>query len=592
MSRRARTTIMTFAALAAAALVAPAARAEHWTVGADLPVERSNAASATLPDGSVLAIGGLALEAPPGVASSVDRFDPATGTWTGVAPMGTARYGPVAVPLADGRVLVAGGLDGILAPIMSAEVYDPATGGWTPTDNDLGTARTDTGLEAGGTLLRDGGVLFAGSADSNAPASTAVDVYDPGTNRFAEVRPMHEARTLPSQTLLADGRVLVAGGYDGDTALAGAEVYDPVQDTWTEVGNAMSVGRGSSLLVTLPNGKALVGGGATSSGGTLVGTTAAELYDPATNRFAPTGTLDGAHIAGVVAPLPDGRVFVAGGATSMSAVPEPDAAEIYDPASGTWTATAPMPTPVMAPAAGVLRDGRVLIAGGYETFTPLEDTQLYTPSTPPGAPRAVTAVAGDGAATVRWSPPEYDGDNPILRYTITASTGQQVTTGDAGTAAGVGGLANGRPVTFTVAATTAFGTGPASAPSAAVTPAGPAAPPAARDTTAPTVRLGGLKRKLTRKALLRGLRLRITPSEPAALAVTLRGARRVKRPRYTVRLASRRFALGAARRLTLKPKRARVSPRKRFAVRLRVVATDAAGNRRAITRTIAVRPRR
>jgi hypothetical protein len=103
------------------------------------------------------------------------------------------------------------------------------------------------------------------------------------------------------------------------------------------------------------------------------------------------------------------------------------------------------------------------------------------------------------------------------------------------------------------------------------------------------LKVGGLKRKLRRKALLRGIRFRITPSERAALSVTLLGAKRAKRPRYTVRLAARSRRLGGVRTLTLKPKRSRVSHRKRFTVRLRIVATDAAGNRRVTTRAIAIR---
>jgi hypothetical protein len=109
---------------------------------------------------------------------------------------------------------------------------------------------------------------------------------------------------------------------------------------------------------------------------------------------------------------------------------------------------------------------------------------------------------------------------------------------------------------------------------------------AAKDRLAPTVKITGLKKKVTRRALLKGLRLTLTPSEPAKLAIGLRGSKTSRHPRYTVRLASKSFGLGGKRRLTLKPKRSRV--RRATPVRLTIAATDAAGNRRRITRTIKV----
>jgi hypothetical protein len=209
----------------------------------------------------------------------------------------------------------------------------------------------------------------------------------------------------------------------------------------------------------------------------------------------------------------------------------------------------------------------------------------------PGAPLSPGARAGDATATVAWAPPVSDGDNRILRYTVTASTGQQVTTPDARTNVDFTSLANGTPVTFTVTATTAFGTGPASAPSPAVTPQAPAPAPAPVpvpvpsivDTQPPTVKITGLKRKLTRKALINGLKLTLKPSERASLAVTLLATKRSAKP-----LAAKAYGLGLTRKLTLKPKRSRVGTAKRFSVRLRIVATDAAGNRGTTTKQIRI----
>lgn len=87
----------------------------------------------------------------------------------------------------------------------------------------------------------------------------------------------------------------------------------------------------------------------------------------------------------------------------------------------------------------------------------------------PGAPTNVTAVAGNASAQVSWSAPASNGGSSITGYTITPSAGSALTVGNVLTA-NVTGLANGTPVTFTVRATNATGTGPASSASASVTP--------------------------------------------------------------------------------------------------------------------------
>lgn len=96
--------------------------------------------------------------------------------------------------------------------------------------------------------------------------------------------------------------------------------------------------------------------------------------------------------------------------------------------------------------------------------------------TPPGAPTGVVATAGNGQVVVSWSPPAATGGSPIRRYRVVAAPGGAAVTVDApATLATVSGLANGTAYTFTVAAASDAGEGPASAPSAAVTPAAPGA---------------------------------------------------------------------------------------------------------------------
>jgi len=132
-------------------------------------------------------------------------------------------------------------------------------------------------------------------------------------------------------------------------------------------------------------------------------------------------------------------------------------------------------------------------------------------------------------------------------------------------------------------------------PQVVTAPGGSGGGGASADATPPLVTLRGLPRSLTRARLLRGFRLTLAPNEPAAFDVALTGrTRRASLASTRVLLLERSLARAAgARRLTIKPSRAAFGrPRRTVRLRLRVVATDAGGNRTTVTRTIAVRPDR
>ena len=143
---------------------------------------------------------------------------------------------------------------------------------------------------------------------------------------FEETGSLVTARLLHTATLLPNGRVLVAGGYNGPflpdgSTLASAELYDPESGTWTATGSLL-VSRDSHTATLLPDGRVLVAGGGH-------GLATAELYDPASGAWTATGSLINAHYNHTATLLPNGKVLVTGGGVA------PDSAELYDPESGT-----------------------------------------------------------------------------------------------------------------------------------------------------------------------------------------------------------------------------------------------------------------
>ena len=114
-----------------------------------------------------------------------------------------------ATPLADGRVLIAGGVDCSNTLLDTAEIYDPSTGQSTPTGKLVAAQASNTA-----TLLPDGRVLLVGGNPS-----VVTQIYDPSTGSFTFGPHLISPRSLPTATLLPDGSVLIVG--DGDDA----EIY-------------------------------------------------------------------------------------------------------------------------------------------------------------------------------------------------------------------------------------------------------------------------------------------------------------------------------------------------------------------------------
>lgn len=272
-------------------------------------------------------------------------------------------------------------------------------------------------LAIGGAVLVGSGIVKlpitvdASASPSSAPSSSA-QASSAASASPVEVRPavwiatgnMIGARANHTATLLPNGTVLVAGG--GGTGLsaplATAELYDPATGAWTATGSMNGI-RTAHTATLLPDGKVLVAGGADSVGETSVNALAtAELYDPATGTWAPTGSMMEARAHQTATLLPDGKVFVAGGSGLHG--PQLASAELYDPGTGSWTATGPMVTDRSGHLATLLQDGRVLVLGGSSappTPSPTATAELYDPRT--GSWTAAESMNGEhigGTATL------------------------------------------------------------------------------------------------------------------------------------------------------------------------------------------------
>ncbi|MEO8140944.1 MAG: kelch repeat-containing protein [Gemmatimonadota bacterium] len=221
------------------------------------------------------------------------------------------------------------------------------------------------------TLPASGSVSFTASirspADSIVTATTTVSPVTPAAGSFQPTGSLGTARMGAAVTELKDGRVLVAGGSNGQpgAGFTAAEIYDPLAGQFTSTGS-LGKPRTAPLAVTLNDGRVLLVGPDGQQG------TSSELYDTATGQFAPGPNTSFAGIAGI-ARLGDGRVFILTANTT---------AEIFDPTSDSFTVAVSSGTPMTVPGVVLLLDGRILLA---ETIRPSPGAsvpaQIFDPAT-------------------------------------------------------------------------------------------------------------------------------------------------------------------------------------------------------------------
>jgi hypothetical protein len=348
-----------------------------------------------LTNGKVLVIDGGQLDIDDLLVSiaSAELFDPVLGSFASTGSPLVARENHTATLLLTGKVLITGGneFSGYptwLSPTATAELYDPATGTFAKTGNmAVGRTNHTASLLADGRVLVVGGSTNVGSGVTTTTVTLAsAEIYDPGTGTFATAGKMASPRAGHTATVLPSGKVLITGGQNDQTAQATAELYDPQTNSFTMTGS-MAAPRTGHTATLLINGTVLVAGGATgkvlypgSIGVTVSPQTSAELYEPLTEGFVATASMAYGRIAHTATLLPDGTVLISGGFKDYSPIvgyESYNSAEIYNPAASSFINTAPMIAARFWHTATLLSGGAVLVTGGIGGDLELASAEIF-----------------------------------------------------------------------------------------------------------------------------------------------------------------------------------------------------------------------
>jgi hypothetical protein len=384
-----------------------------WSTTGVVTTGRFGSTLTLLDDGRLLAAGGkLTLSGGEAPSAAAAIYDPGTGAWTPAASMGTARYTHAATLMADGRVMVSGGLiNQFQVQTDSVEFYDPALDTWSP-GTDMEVAR----VEHSALTLPDGRVLVTGDRSDQ---FSEPEIYDPSTTDWTPLPAFPDHYAEPgSLTLLADGRVFLLGEAVPFPNSIHAILYDPVADTWS-VGAQLLPRRHSAPPAVLPDGRIAV------AGGDLFDTafTDVDVYDTAADTWADSGHLSEVRADHATFALSNGLLLVAGGHDTDFPV---QSAELFDPATG---ATSPLPPPAeprdRSTSAQIDGCAGMLLGGVVELTAP--NTAEVFDAVPPGSADTDADCLGDewealhGCLTVgvndATGDPEGDGLNQMSEQT-------------------------------------------------------------------------------------------------------------------------------------------------------------------------------
>ena len=232
------------------------------------------------------------------------------------------------------------------------------------------------------------GTTMIEAAVDSFKTTTTLTVLTPD---FVPTGDLNTARGSHTATLVDDGTVLVTGGCNPpDCPLDSAELYAPATGTFTPTAN-MTTSRRLHTATLLKNGMVLVAGGSPPLAPSLVSLPdTPELYNPQTRTFAATGTMTTSRISHTATLLNDGTVLVAGGNPRILELGPLASAELYNPATGTFSPTAVMTAKRAFHTATLLKNGMVLLTGGSlppgsngpgNDSGALDSAELYAPAT-------------------------------------------------------------------------------------------------------------------------------------------------------------------------------------------------------------------
>ncbi|HKE24300.1 MAG TPA: kelch repeat-containing protein [Bryobacteraceae bacterium] len=348
-----------------------------FTPTGSMTVTRSAYTATLLPSGKVLIAGGYS---PTSDLASAELYDPATGTFSATGDMTAGHSYHSATLLPNGEVLIAGGIGrsngvpGSPPRVPNAELYDPFTGTFSVTGDMV-----ETTTQSAAFLLASGKVLIAHDIDGLTPATA--ELYDPVTGTFSSTGNQVRSSGTQQGALLADGRVLLV------ICCMLEQVYDPARGTFDSTGVITNVYQDGFASALPAAGRFLVTGGFLEEMNSP--SAGACVYDSVTGVFAATGNMTTARYYHTATALGDGTVLIAGGEVSGHILLVTESAELYDPATGAFSPTGDMTTARMNHTATLLLDGTVLIAGGGTA-----SAKIYHPAGPVSAP-ALFSTGGD-----------------------------------------------------------------------------------------------------------------------------------------------------------------------------------------------------
>jgi hypothetical protein len=205
------------------------------------------------------------------------------------------------------------------------------------------------------------------------------EFYNPGSEIWTNTDSMATERCAFTLTLLPNGKVLASGGFGTSGAVATTELYDPTAGTWTPTGS-LHEPRGSHTATLLLSGKVLVAGGTDFFGGGSDPTlSSAEIYDPATGTWTMTGSMGQPREVHTATLLTSGKVLIAGGVSYFGGI-FPTDSELFDPNTGKWLPTLPLISGRRDHFTTLLPNGDVLITGGFNSSDTGPSAELYNPS--------------------------------------------------------------------------------------------------------------------------------------------------------------------------------------------------------------------